>query len=118
MSYMTHYSMTISETRPTVEDVACKLAETVDQTPPGHPRFDVNSSMWNGVLIGNYDTKWYDHEADMQALSQMWPNVLFTLTGKGEDQDDQWVEYHTNGKVQRLKRPKWTPEPFDPRKLE
>ena len=54
----------------------------------------------------------------MQASSPTWPNVLFTLTGEGDDPDDQWLEYHMNGKVQCLKRPNWAPEPFDPTKLE
>ena len=118
MSYMTYYSIQISETVPTVEEVARKLAETVDETSHGDPQFDINSSVWHGVLIGEHDDTWYNHEENMRALSQIWPNVFFTLTGIGQDQDDHWVEYHTNGKIQRLERPQWEPDAFDPSKLE
>ena len=54
----------------------------------------------------------------MRALSQIWPNVLSTLTGIGQDKDDHWVEYHHNGKMRHLERPQWEPDPFDPSKLE
>ncbi len=117
MAYMTYYSMEISEPKPTVADAARWLAETVDKTPPTHPEHEQNSSFWELVLSGEEDAPWYNHKEDMQALSKMWPDILFTLTGIGEEQDDQWVEYHMNGKVQRLDRPQWEPEPFDHSKL-
>ena len=44
--------------------------------------------------------KWYDHEENMCELSKLFPNVLFTLEGNGEDRDDIWREYYYNGKFQ------------------
>ena len=118
MAYMTYYNMEISETEPTIEELASKLTETLDKQTPHHPMYPTSLLFWENVLGGEVDASWHDHQESMQAISPTWPNVLFSLSGKGEDQDDQWVEYHINGKVQCLKRPDWEPEPFDPTKLE
>ena len=65
------------------------------------------------------DMKWYEHDKDMKALSSAFPNVLFCLDGKGEDDDDLWRSYFLNGKRQ-LCRAKITIEypEFDPSFLE
>lgn len=47
--------------------------------------------------------KWYNHEADMRTYSECHPNVLFKLSGDGEENGDLWVEYYLNGKMQREK---------------
>lgn len=61
----------------------------------------------------DYDQmKWYDHEDDMKEFSAKWPNVLFTLTGEGEEPGDLWVKYFRNGKVQTATA-KITYEPLD-----
>ena len=44
--------------------------------------------------------KWYDHTEDMIELSKLFPTVIFTLEGNGEDRDDIWREYYFNGKSQ------------------
>jgi len=44
--------------------------------------------------------KWYDHEEDMCKLSELFPDVLFTLEGNGEEQDDIWREYFYCGLFQ------------------
>ena len=57
----------------------------------------------------NYDylfgdsIKWYDHEEDMKKYSIGHPNVLFRLTGEGEDSGDIWMAYYQNGKMFKTK---------------
>lgn len=50
--------------------------------------------------------KWYDHERELTEFSNNYPNVLFTLTGIGEEHyftatsltADIWIKYFLNGK--------------------
>lgn len=51
-------------------------------------------------MIENDIMKWYDHTEDMIELSKLFPTVVFTLDGHGEDRDDIWREYYFNGKNQ------------------
>lgn len=63
--------------------------------------------------------KWYDHDKDLKVLSLAFPTILFTLYGKGEDDDDMWVKYYRNGKMQKSQAEiKITYEKFDPEKLQ
>lgn len=47
--------------------------------------------------------KWHDHENDMRTYSKKHPKTLFKLSGEGEDNEDVWIEYYLNGKMQRTK---------------
>jgi hypothetical protein len=60
--------------------------------------------------------KWYEHTEDMRNVSKKYPNVLFTLTGNGEEPDDMWVKYFMNGKVQ-IEKAVITYGKFDLKKL-
>ena len=57
------------------------------------------------ALEENGDTaqscKWYDHEPDMRAMSKAIPNVLFHLSGEGEESGDIWDAWFLNGKGQK-----------------
>lgn len=48
-------------------------------------------------------SKWYDHEKDLIQLSQLEPDVLFTLEGEGENNEDIWKKYFLAGDVQEAK---------------
>lgn len=61
--------------------------------------------------------KWYDHEENMRAISEKYPNSVFRLNGEGEESGDLWNEYYQNGKMQRCKA-QITYEPYDKSKLE
>jgi hypothetical protein len=50
----------------------------------------------------SYDSvKWYDHVENMREMSKAIPNVLFHLSGEGEDSGDIWDLYALNGKTQK-----------------
>jgi len=60
--------------------------------------------------------KWYDHEKNMKSLSKEYPSLLFTLSGKGEENGDIWRKYFFNGKMQKATA-QITFEKYDSRKL-
>lgn len=42
------------------------------------------------------ECKWYSQEADMQALSKMFPSLLFQISCSGED-GERWRTWYQNG---------------------
>lgn len=49
--------------------------------------------------------KWYTSNADMKELSKEFCDILFTVYGNGEDDDDLWVAYYKNGFSTEYMRP-------------
>lgn len=43
------------------------------------------------------EVKWYGWHDDMIKLSAMYPGIMFTLDGNGEDGEDVWREYFRDG---------------------
>lgn len=65
---------------------------------------------------GFMNCKWYEHEEELRELSTKFPNILFELEGHGEENDDMWIKYFKNGKMQRCNAI-ITFEPYDKTKL-
>jgi len=55
------------------------------------------SDVWRGAGAG---LTWYNHREDMVKLSAAFPDVLFTLWGRGDESDDLWKQYFLGGKCQ------------------
>lgn len=62
------------------------------------------------------ETKWYEHEEHMKAISKQYPDVIFQLNGEGEESGDIWVKYFVNGKMQ-VAEAKITFDDFNEKKL-
>lgn len=71
--------------------------------------------------ITTYDTfdgqvKWYSYDDDMKSLSRKFPNLLLSLTGHGEEDDDIWRAYYKGGQGYRVEAEIVFPA-FDPSRL-
>lgn len=72
-------------------------------------RGPVNFECWTEEAM-----KWYDHEADMIALSKKYPNILFVLEGVGEEFPDAWRKWFYNGTVEASYAEVVYPKPENP----
>ena len=56
---------------------------------------DIDCSLYD---FFSYDVMhWYAWRADMESISSRFPNYYFTLTGRGEDEEDWWIAKFHNG---------------------
>lgn len=56
----------------------------------------------NKYGFGDGETyKWYGYDSDMLGLSDKYRNLLFELTGEGEESGDLWKSWYRNGKSVR-----------------
>lgn len=62
------------------------------------------------------DVTWYEHVESVKNMSREFPDIIFTLYGRGENDEDMWNKYFLNGKVQ-VCNAIITYEPFDESKL-
>lgn len=76
-----------------------------------------HSCNFDGIIHEDPRT-WYEHVNNMKELSLMYPDVLFKLSGEGEEQGDVWVKYFKNGKMQLCMAWLVLNDKFDESKLE
>jgi hypothetical protein len=119
MGYNTYYELSIDDTQFKIEIAKKKAAEVkeiqesnISDTLKEKLIKDVIGSYVRSAVTQNdvinllsYDPfgdqcKWYDHEDDMRNVSKNFKDVLFVLTGNGEEAKDMWVKYFLNGKMQ------------------
>lgn len=87
MGYYTNHTLQIIGGH---EDI---LREIIDNDPDTFYGLDIDGSPMDSV-------KWYSHEEDMRRISKEYPDLVFKLSGEGEEAGDLWIEYHKNGKMQ------------------
>lgn len=68
------------------------------------------------LLDEPYCAKWYGYKEDMLKISTKYPDVIFELSGVGENDGDMWCKYFLNGKYQEVMA-QITYAPFDEKLL-
>ena len=116
MPYMTRYNLQWSQESPVVDEVATLIA-TLEHGTASKQSLEETAKHWRNILEGNKEDPWYNHQDHMTKVSQHWPQVLFTLKGNGEEQEDTWVEYHLSGRLQQATAELVYP-PFEPALLQ
>jgi len=109
MGYITSYSLKIC--RKDQSNIGHNLAEEVIELlrKQDSPRYALTEC----GDIKNSCT-WYDHEEDLIKFSKYHPDLLFTLSGEGEEAGDIWKKYFINGKVQ-VEKAQITIKEFNPK---
>ena len=119
MEYYTYFSISIDNAKPNqFIDIykafyKCMYDEEPDFSDKSHPyerdgkiyvqgyggrEFEVTNieDEINSSFLHD-DMKWYDYYEDMQSISKLFPEVIFHLSGDGEDHDDLWEADFMNG---------------------
>jgi hypothetical protein len=52
----------------------------------------------NLVYDKNYYGRWYSYFSDMKKISSLYPDETFGLSGRGDESDDVWTAFFSNGK--------------------
>lgn len=71
----------------------------------------------NDFYFSASGVKWYNYEEELLKLSQNFPDIIFKLSGKGEQYSDMWDKYFYKGKIQKCYAKIIIPE-FDINKFE
>ena len=48
------------------------------------------------------ELKWYNHNYDMKEISLEYPDIIFVLSGEGEEVGDMWKAYFSNGESEKV----------------
>ena len=117
MAYNTRYRLEWNkDTGPTAQEIAQALEENIRESDRGLPTI-FNQKTWQEVIRGDLETSWYNHKKDMAYIvSRKWPQVRFELYGKGDEDDDAWVEYYLGQRMHQAQAEIRYPE-FDSEKL-
>lgn len=90
MGYLTLFEITYSEKTKEIKKYAKELSDE-----------NINN---DGFYYNDEDyVTWYHYERDMLQLSKEFPDVLMTVKGQGEDDDDRWIQYFKGGKYTNQK---------------
>jgi hypothetical protein len=129
MSYTTYYHLSWeSKATPPADKKLLDVCIAEYMERPGEE--DFHSNIWWALETDGTARdwcKWYNHTDEMLAMSKAFPDVLFTLSGEGEENGDLWKKYYLNGQYQEdkaeivykgLDTTKWINETSEPVKKE
>lgn len=73
--------------------------EVIGQTDVDHEE-EINQEYNGGWDLFQDDQSWYEYQQDMKEYSLRYPELIFKLIGSGDQNDDMWICYFKNGKMQ------------------
>lgn len=115
MGYITNYELSVEdrlvENRDIEFDVSQAISNFLSFSQGARYALDEDGGTREGC-------KWYEHDDDLKNFSKQpeYKDVLFTLSGTGEEGGDLWKLYVMNGKAQ-LAKAKMTYDAFDEKLL-
>ena len=95
MGYYTYFEMEMENLDDNSNVTEEEVVEALIKESAWFDRFDSGKD-FEGLF--NDGLKWYDWEDDMKKVSLSFPNVVFTLMGRGEEYDDLWKCYFYKGR--------------------
>ena len=98
MGYYTNFELTMHPSQP--QERETEIIRHIISLMDGIDLDKVQGSEIDWFLSDSL--KWYDHEDHMIEISRRYPDVIFVLHGEGEEHDDIWNEYYSNGESERV----------------
>jgi hypothetical protein len=91
------------------------VVDGLEATFPDHEK-NLGELTGYGPSMFEETIKWYSFEEDMRAYSKTYPQLVFRLSGRGEEDNDVWVKWFKDGEMQEwrleYKEPTMPPEPW------
>ena len=75
-----------------VEELCPNLVDSIE-----YYGADVKYEIESGCVV--FNSKWYEREEELIALTERYPELNITLYCDGED-NDRWIEYYKNGEME------------------
>ncbi len=92
MGYLTVFNITYSDKTEEIRKYAEKLSD------------DNIMNNDNGFYYNDGDfVKWHNYQRDMLYLSKEFSDVLITVKGEGEEDNDRWIQFFKGGKCTNQK---------------
>lgn len=118
MGYLTRYRLSVKDEKALCRGKDPEFTRFIVLIEQFHRRgdflleFDENDSIDFDITLGKFyalccrsrdgdePCRWYLHEQNMCAFSKRFPTLVFVLEGKGDDEEDRWIKYFKDGRIQ------------------
>ena len=102
MSYYTHYKLDYEIPDTLQKDVKIYIYGRL-QKALNDESFTRYGPLMNFIIRHVDRCRWYSHDDDMKEFSNMFPEILFILSGGDEEIVDLWKKYYKGGKHYKAK---------------